>query len=559
MDILEAFEDPKVFGRFFKPKDSWTNWKIFLKTVYGLPLERNEQKLYRKCTGRKALPPKEGFEEFYAIVGRRGGKSRIMSLIAVYEALYGGWEKYLDPGETATIFIIGTDKKQGKIVFNYCRALLGSFSGRVMRDQAESLLLNNSVELVIQAANFRGARGYSTAAIILDELAFFRTEESANPAEEIVNALLPSLLPEGKLIGISTPYSKFGYLYDTYKEYYGVQGEDSGILVWQADTLTMNPTYRKTTIARMRKKDPEASVAEYDAQFREDIYSYLTDEQIDDSTDQGIKQRPPVQNIKYKSFVDVSGGRSDSFSFSIAHQEDINGEVKVIVDYTYEAIPPYIVNHEVEHCCNMIKRYGIYEITGDKFGGELTTQLFKKQGIQYNDSVFNKSEIFLEFASLVNMNQVRLIEHPKLKRQLLTLERRAGRVGKDKIEKIKGAHDDIANTVAGACVNIAQDILIRPSEAELASRGARKIPKQQIGSYSRQWGKILAEAEKEMQQKLMKQRKTYQLRDEKGYYWIWYEKNGKPQLNGPHSRKHLNLPVIKVKNPLKFDPEKDVK
>jgi len=47
---------------------------------------------------------------------------------------------------------------------------------------------------------------------------------------------------------------------------------------------------------------------------------------------------------------------------------------------------------------------------------------------------------------------------------------------------------------------------------------------------------------------------TYLLRDKKGYYWIWYKvpEEKKAQLNGPHSEKILNLPIIEVDNPLSF-------
>jgi len=49
----------------------------------------------------------------------------------------------------------------------------------------------------------------------------------------------------------------------------------------------------------------------------------------------------------------------------------------------------------------------------------------------------------------------------------------------------------------------------------------------------------------------------YLLQDQKGYYWIWAKSNKdeKPMINGPHSEKFVNLPVIKVENPLLFKPK----
>lgn len=55
--------------------------------------------------------------------------------------------------------------------------------------------------------------------------------------------------------------------------------------------------------------------------------------------------------------------------------------------------------------------------------------------------------------------------------------------------------------------------------------------------------------------KTKKKVEQYLLQTPEGYYFIWYrDENGKPSLNGPHSEKMINLPVIKVQNPLSFEP-----
>ena len=49
----------------------------------------------------------------------------------------------------------------------------------------------------------------------------------------------------------------------------------------------------------------------------------------------------------------------------------------------------------------------------------------------------------------------------------------------------------------------------------------------------------------------------YLLQDnDRGYYWIWYrDEDGKVNLSGPHPEKMINLPVIRVDNPIGFTPE----
>jgi hypothetical protein len=58
-----------------------------------------EIELYRKCTGRNSDYREPNFKEAYAIVGRRGGKSRMVSFAGAYIACFHDYSKYLAPGE----------------------------------------------------------------------------------------------------------------------------------------------------------------------------------------------------------------------------------------------------------------------------------------------------------------------------------------------------------------------------------------------------------------------------------------------------------------------------
>ena len=51
---------------------------------------------------------------------------------------------------------------------------------------------------------------------------------------------------------------------------------------------------------------------------------------------------------------------------------------------------------------------------------------------------------------LLNSNRIELLDHPRLVAQLCGLERRTARGGRDSIDHAPGAHDDLANAVAGA-------------------------------------------------------------------------------------------------------------
>jgi hypothetical protein len=61
-----------------------------------------------------------------------------------------------------------------------------------------------------------------------------------------------------------------------------------------------------------------------------------------------------------------------------------------------------------------------------------------------------KSEIFVEFVALLNSGRVRIPGNKRLRTQFEALERRASRTGKETVDHGPGAHDDLANAVAGA-------------------------------------------------------------------------------------------------------------
>ena len=70
----------------------------------------------------------------------------------------------------------------------------------------------------------------------------------------------------------------------------------------------------------------------------------------------------------------------------------------------------------------------------------------------YVPSARTKAELYQAFVPLVNSGRVELLDNPRMKRQLLALERRTSRTGRDLIDHPPGQSDDLANAVAGVVV-----------------------------------------------------------------------------------------------------------
>jgi hypothetical protein len=104
VSILEALDDPDLFAPLFRG-DTWHRWRVFLAALFGLPLEGEALDLYRDHTGRLTAPAKP-FREAALVIGRRGGKSRILALIAAFLACFRDYQSYLAPGEQPVVAII---------------------------------------------------------------------------------------------------------------------------------------------------------------------------------------------------------------------------------------------------------------------------------------------------------------------------------------------------------------------------------------------------------------------------------------------------------------------
>ncbi len=333
--VIEAFLEPGWFGKAFPRPESWSKWLVFLKAVFGEALDEKELDIFKACTGLEA-PREGGYREVYSICGRRSGKSRISAYIAAYTAVLGPFSGMLAPGERAWEFIIATDRQQAGVVFGYIKALLSECRPDLIgRELSDELHLTNGISIGVKTASFRAGRGYSTALIILDELAFLRNEESANPAADIIVSLLPGRMKGAKLVGISTPYSKAGYLYDIWREFYG---KESKVLIWHAGTRLMNPTLDEETIQDLLERDPIVYSAELNADWREDVSSYI-DEAILRACMTRQTEVPDAEHHRYRAFVDASGGKSDSMCLALGYTEGTKAVITRVEEWRAPSIP----------------------------------------------------------------------------------------------------------------------------------------------------------------------------------------------------------------------------
>ena len=357
VSLRKALSDPELLGGVLAGP-SWKPWRTMLIAAMGERLTKSERALFKQLTGRER-EPLQRVEEFEAVVGRRGGKSRAISVVTAY--ITGLCQHpALVRGERGVCLVIAQDQRTADIVLDYITA---AFEGSPILSQLvdqrtqRTLRLTNGIDIEVRAADFRRLRGPTYICVIADEVAFWMNEYSANPDDEILNSVRPGLATtNGPLFMISSPYSRKGELWRTYQRHFGRNG-DPLILVAQGSSRTFNPTLPQRVVNRAMERDPVANRAEYLAEFRQDISSFVRVEAVRACVAEGVFERPPRSDQTFFSFADPSGGAHDSFTLAIGHLDYV--KQTVVVDALYERRPPFSPEQVCEEFAGLLRRYNV--------------------------------------------------------------------------------------------------------------------------------------------------------------------------------------------------------
>src|SRR5262249_28779583 len=147
-----------------------------------------------------------------------------------------------------------------RVIMRYVTGLLRSvpmLTPLIESETAERVDLRNRVSVEVHTASFRSTRGYAIVAGLLDELAFWPTDEgSSEPDSEVIAAIRPGMatIPGAMLLCASSPYARKGALFDAHRRHFGQDGDP--VLVWHAQTRDMNPTVPGRIIAEAMERDP---------------------------------------------------------------------------------------------------------------------------------------------------------------------------------------------------------------------------------------------------------------------------------------------------------------
>jgi hypothetical protein len=454
ISLSRAIADVNLLGKPFQAPSFWT-WKVVAKLIDGLPLtEPREIELFRECTGRTRLPSGP-VHRMVALVGRRGGKDRFLSAVAVHRAaLAADWRAIMSAGEQAVVSLLGADKKQAGILRRYCEGLLRVplLAREVLRLTDDVIEFRNGAALEIATNDARLVRGRSAVAVLGSECCYWRTDELASSSdEEVVAAAEPSMAmaPDGGLLLLgSSVYRRRGFMFRKWKELHG--NDEADDICWLAPSAVMNPALPGKVVERALADDLARARGEYLSEWRDDLANYVPRELIEAAIDRHVVVRPPDPRHRYTSFVDVSSGLGDSFAAAIVHRE---GDL-VVLDCLVEVPAPFDTAMATCQVAMTLRSYGLHDVMGDDYAKGWVIREFQRHGIQFKPrpTGMDRSALYLEVLPAFSAGRVHLLDSPKLVSQFCALERRVMPGGRDRVDHPNraGHHDDLANATAGA-------------------------------------------------------------------------------------------------------------
>jgi hypothetical protein len=484
--LTRALTDPSLFGKVFASPSFWT-WKVVAKLIDGIPLtEPREIDLFQQCTGRTVLPTDEPMRRLIVLAGRRAGKDRFESAIAVWRAaLCTDWRKHQSAGEGAVVILLGADKKQANILRKYCEGLLRVplLAAEVTRSTAEVTEFRNGASLEIATNDARLVRGRSAIAVLGSECCHWKTDEhAASSDEEVVGAAEPSMAmcaDGGLLLLGSSVHRKRGYMFRKWRELYG--NDESEDICWFAPSAVMNPKLPVHVVDRALAEDAHKARAEYLNVWREDLAEFLPLDVVEACTDWDAHERAPQPDVKYYAYVDAASGTGkDSYTLAIVH---IEPDGTAVVDVVRERKPRFVPAQVIAEYSDLLASYRVTEVWGDNYAAGFHASEWRNHPATFLPCKDSTSDNYLGALPALLARRVRLLDNTTLRNQLTSLERTVGAGDKETVTHPKhaNAHDDVAAAVCGAVVTALRAARLAALEPKIvmpfvASSGPRYFP-----------------------------------------------------------------------------------
>jgi hypothetical protein len=439
------------------------------------------------------------FKELHLAFGRRASKTILTSIIVAYEAyklikLGDPYEYYHIPrGEEIAIINVANSQNQANRLFAQIKERIRSapfFRGRIDGDATASMVrmftdvdmerkndpntnisVEGSIVLVCGHSNPDTLRGYSAAAIMFDEFAFY-DENPKISGRAFYNALKPSILKfgkrgDGRLVEISSVNGMSGIFYEIWKNGQSEDRAFQDILSFRLATWDINDdiSYDDDDLVKARMQDPAAFDVEYGSVWNTAGVNkkFFARELVDTAIMPGLAPQH-IASRAYKYYVHVDpASTKDAYSLVVVYRVPYvtpRGEKRFKICLAYHQIwkpgPMGLDFKEIDNqVFDICRRFRAVSVTYDVWNSVHSVEYLRRKGLRANRLQFsraNKAQFYTNLEDLMNRNELCLYYDETIYGELVNLRykpsMRGISIGKD--ERSDCPTDDLIDCLAGA-------------------------------------------------------------------------------------------------------------
>lgn len=481
---------------FAQPLDSVTQFEINIEDVVEFaPVEGSlqpqqevfnlvktqmtEYELYKYMTGVEYNADLSvAKNRINLIVGRRGGKSIIASILSLFYAVKMNWKPFLKKTPFATVLILSHTRELSQEILETIRQLVqespvlsrlldiekantqSTFNLKVpfiVKEGDNERIEYSPVQIKVGAASKKTTRGIAACAVLCDEVAFWGTEENAAARDvDILQAVRPAMAQFGDnslLIKLSSPGIKQGIFYD---EYIKRDELPDSYIVFKAPSWVWNTLISEKYFRDEYKLDPHGFACEYRADFVDSISDFISPEMTDLCVLKGVTINTPEavkSDVVYAASIDAAF-KSDKFTFTITGS--IGGRIKQYVMKTWQGskAKPLQTRDVVQFIYRVCKQYGVNEIHADQYAFQPLREFFMAYDLILTELTFTntvKKNIYFNLKHLIHNQMIDLLDHLVMVNEIKQLQVEQTDTGTIRIGHPPGGHDDCADATAIAC------------------------------------------------------------------------------------------------------------
>lgn len=317
-------------------------------------------------------------------VGRRGGKSSSLCRVAVAEAI--GGEHQIPKGDIGVVAFVSVSRREASERLRTIKAILDALGleYRPIEDGVE--LVSKPIAFRVFPASVGGVSGFTSIAVIADEVAKWKSEESGmNPASEVLAAIRPTMAtqPNARLFLSSSALTKE----DAHAKAYDA-GETEFQSTAFAETWVAHPAITEAATHTL-EPDPKLWAREYAC-----IPSNGTSNALE-ADDIAAMVRPLRQHVEVGRpvvLIDSSRG-NDGFSYAVVRWVEEDGERRISLDrlYCFEKgfAKSFTFDQIVEHIAKVARAVKAKQVFGDQYLSYSLESAFAKHGLVFREFIWS--------------------------------------------------------------------------------------------------------------------------------------------------------------------------